>query len=135
MFRSLAVAMLLATPVFAQEAAPPTPAPAPAKPPKLIVAIAVDQFSADVFAEYRQHFTGGLARLANGVVFSSGYQSHAATETCPGHSTILTGSRPARTGIVANDWQNPAATRTDQPPSTINEARRRRPSGVKGALA
>jgi len=47
------------------------------------VAIAVDQFSADVFAEYRQHFTGGLARLANGVVFPSGYQSHAATETCP----------------------------------------------------
>ena len=42
--------------------------------PKLIVAIAVDQLSADLFAQYRGHFTGGLARLASGAVFPSGYQ-------------------------------------------------------------
>lgn len=73
--------------------------------PKLIVAISVDQFSADLFAEYRQLFTGGLRRLSReGVVFPSGYQSHAATETCPGHSTILTGAHPDRTGIIANNW-------------------------------
>ena len=48
--------------------------------------------------------TGGLARLATGTVFRNGYQSHAATETCPGHSTILTGSQPSRNGIIANDW-------------------------------
>lgn len=104
-------ALLLATvtPAFAQTA---TPAPAadavpptyPATPPKLIVAISVDQFSADLFAEYRGRFTGGFARLMQGAVFPAGYQSHAATETCPGHSTILTGSRPSRTGIIANDW-------------------------------
>lgn len=82
--------------------------------PKLIVAISVDQFSADLFAEYRQHFTGGLRRLSEGVVFPSGYQSHAATETCPGHSTILTGSRPYRTGIVANDWLDQSAAREDK---------------------
>ncbi len=86
----------------------PAPAPAPVMPakgaPRLIVAIAVDQFSADLFAQYRSHYTGGLARLASGAVFPSGYQSHAATETCPGHSTILTGMHPARTGIVANTW-------------------------------
>lgn len=109
MLRSLAAALLLATHALAQEAAP-----APATPPKLIVAIAVDQLSADVFAEYRQHFTGGLARLANGVVFPSGYQSHAATETCPGHSTILTGSRPSRTGIIANDWIDLKTPRKDK---------------------
>jgi len=58
-------------------------APAGATPPKpkLIVAISVDQFSADLFAEYRAHFTGGLKRLAQGAVFPAGYQSHAATET------------------------------------------------------
>jgi len=72
--------------------------------PKLIVAIAVDQFSADLFAEYRAHFTGGLARLGQGAVFPSGYQSHAATETCPGHATILTGVHPSRAGIIANTW-------------------------------
>lgn len=87
-------------------------APAPAAPavmpaanaPKLIVAISVDQFSADLFAQYRSHFTGGLARLAQGAVFPSGYQSHAATETCPGHATILTGVHPSRAGIIANTW-------------------------------
>lgn len=82
--------------------------------PKLIVAIAVDQFSADIFNEYRGRVSGGLKRLTQGVVFPRGYQGHAATETCPGHSTILTGSRPARTGIVANDWQNPRASRPDK---------------------
>lgn len=77
---------------------------APAAPPRLIVAISVDQFSADLFAEYRSVYVSGMKRLSSGVVFPSGYQSHAATETCPGHSTILTGSHPARTGIIANDW-------------------------------
>ena len=86
---------------------------APAKP-KLIVAIAVDQFSADLFNEYRGTFTGGLKRLTGGVVYTRGHQSHAATETCPGHSTILTGSRPARTGIIANDWQKPQLERKDK---------------------
>lgn len=81
--------------------------------PKLIVAIAVDQLSTDIFSEYRGRVSGGLKRLGQGVVFARGHQSHAATETCPGHSTILTGSRPARTGIIANDWQNPRSTRMD----------------------
>lgn len=91
-------AMLIAAPAAAQVA------PAPQQPPRLVVVISVDQFSADLFAEYRAQFQGGLARMASGVVFPSGYQSHAATETCPGHSTILTGSRPSRTGIIANNW-------------------------------
>lgn len=79
--------------------------------PKLIVAISVDQFSADLFNEYRPVFTDGFKRLENGIVFPRGHQGHAATETCPGHSTILTGSRPARTGIIANDWQVPTLPR------------------------
>jgi predicted AlkP superfamily pyrophosphatase or phosphodiesterase len=85
-----------------------------APPPKLIVAISVDQFSADLFAEYRSRFTGGLKRLAGGVVFPSGYQSHNATETCPGHSTILTGARPSRTGIIANNWFELGIARPDK---------------------
>ncbi|HEU0133965.1 MAG TPA: alkaline phosphatase family protein [Allosphingosinicella sp.] len=85
-----------------------------AERPKLIVAISVDQFSADLFSQYRQRFDGGLQRLSEGVVFPNGYQGHNATETCPGHSTILTGSRPARTGIIANNWFNPSAAREDK---------------------
>ena len=83
-------------------------------PPKLIVAISVDQFSADLFAEYRNRFTGGFARLLDGAVFPSGYQSHAATETCPGHSTLMTGMRPAHTGIVLNTWMDLRAPLADK---------------------
>jgi predicted AlkP superfamily pyrophosphatase or phosphodiesterase len=86
----------------------------PPQRPRLIVAISVDQLSADLFAQYRQYFTGGLRRLEQGMVFPSGYQSHAATETCPGHSTILTGDRPARTGIIANNWYDQSAARADK---------------------
>ncbi len=93
----------------------PKPAAAPvAAKPTLIVAIAVDQFSTDLFNEYRPYYTRGLKRMTQGVVFPRGHQGHAATETCPGHSTILTGSRPARTGIVANDWQDPQLERKNK---------------------
>jgi len=83
-------------------------------PPRIVVAISVDQFSADLFAEYRPLFTAGLKRLQTGIVFPDGYQSHAATETCPGHATILTGSHPARTGIIANEWYDQSLARADK---------------------
>ena len=86
----------------------------PAAPPKLLVVISVDQFSADLFDEYRPQFSGGFARLASGTVFRNGYQSHSATETCPGHSTILTGDHPARTGIIANLWIDQSVARPDK---------------------
>ncbi|WP_404334061.1 alkaline phosphatase family protein [Sphingomonas sp. MMS12-HWE2-04] len=117
-FRSAALALGLVTaaPALAQQAPAPTtaPAPAPATPPRLLVVISVDQFSADLFAEYRSQFTAGFARLMSGAVFPSGYQSHAATETCPGHSTILTGDHPSRTGIIANNWTDFSAPREDK---------------------
>jgi predicted AlkP superfamily pyrophosphatase or phosphodiesterase len=117
MLKRVAAALLLATamPLAAQSPAPAPAANAPATPPKLIVAISVDQFSADLFSEYRQYYSGGLQRLTSqGAVFPRGYQSHAATETCPGHSTILTGSRPSRTGIIANNWFDLNAKRADK---------------------
>ena len=91
----------------------PAAAQAP-QPPRLVVAIAVDQFSADLYDEYRPNFTAGLARLSTGTVFHNGYQSHAATETCPGHSTILTGDHPARTGIIGNSWFDQSIGRPDK---------------------
>ena len=117
----LAIAFSLASvPIAAKTAPAPAPqavaaaTPAPNTAPKLIVAISVDQFSADLFGEYRGTFTGGLARLQKGAVFPSGYQSHAATETCPGHSTILTGFRPEHTGIIANTWTDLGIAREDK---------------------
>lgn len=88
---------------FALATAPMATVAAPPPSPKLIVAISVDQFAQALFERYRPSFTGGMARLDSGIAFT-GYQSHAATETCPGHSTILTGRHPAATGIVANSW-------------------------------
>lgn len=89
-------------------------AQAPAPPPKLVIVISVDQFSADLWDEYRPQWTGGFARLASGTVFRNGFQSHAATETCPGHSTLLTGDRPATTGIIGNIWQDQSLSRSDK---------------------
>ena len=103
---ALAAVAMVAAPASAE--APDLAGPLP--PPRLVVVIAVDQFAADLFAEYRARFTGGLARLAGGAVFPSAYQSHAATETCPGHSTLLTGVHPARSGVVANTWFDPGFT-------------------------
>jgi predicted AlkP superfamily pyrophosphatase or phosphodiesterase len=103
-FLFAAAAAFLAFPAAAQEP----------NPPKLLVVIAVDQFSANLYDEYRPAFTGGLARLSTGTVFHNGYQSHAATETCPGHSTILTGDHPARTGIIGNTWFDQSIGRPDK---------------------
>lgn len=113
-------ALALALPVTAQDRMPVPPAPAlapaptPNAPPKLLVIISVDQLSADLFETYRANFTGGFARLMTGKAFINGYQSHAATETCPGHATITTGDRPGRGGIIANDWVDLNAARADK---------------------
>ncbi|MEO8619062.1 MAG: alkaline phosphatase family protein, partial [Sphingomicrobium sp.] len=100
--------------VTALVAMPVSAAQAPQAPPKLLIAISVDQFSADLFDSYRPYFTGGLARIASGTVFRNGYQSHAATETCPGHSTLLTAWHPSKTGIVANSWVDQSIGREDK---------------------
>ncbi len=107
----LAIGLASALPVAAKDSAP---APAPTAPPRLIVALSIDQFSADLFAQYRARYSGGLARLQQGAVFPSAYQGHAATETCPGHSTLLTGVHPSRTGIIANTWYDLTQTRADK---------------------
>jgi arylsulfatase A-like enzyme len=82
--------------------------------PKLVIVISIDQFGANLFDEYRPQFTAGLKRLSSGTVFHNGYQGQAATETCPGHSTIMTGSLPARTGIIGNSWIDQSIARADK---------------------
>jgi predicted AlkP superfamily pyrophosphatase or phosphodiesterase len=80
------------------------PAHAQSKP-DLVVLIAIDQFSELLFDQWRGHFKSGLKRLSDeGIVYSNAYQSHGLTETCVGHSTLLTGKHPRGTGIVANEW-------------------------------
>ncbi len=70
----------------------------------LVVLIAVDQLRPDYLKRYDRQFTGGFRRLLDrGAVFPNARQLHAITETAPGHSTMLSGREPARTGIVNNE--------------------------------
>ena len=107
------VAALVSTAACAQPAAQAQLSAVP-NAPKLTIVLSIDQLSANLFEGYRPMFTGGLARLSRGTVFRNGFQAHAATETCPGHSTLLTGNYPAHTGIIANAWYDERAPRSDK---------------------
>lgn len=73
--------------------------------PSLVVLLAVDQMRADYLERFRPLFEGGLARLLDeGAVFADAHHEHSMTSTAPGHATLVTGSSPARTGIVGNTW-------------------------------
>lgn len=73
--------------------------------PDLVVVLAIDQFGSLLVDRWRGNYTSGLKRLIDeGIVYNNAFQSHGITETCAGHSTLLTGKNPGRTGIVANEW-------------------------------
>ena len=84
------------------------------KKPKLIVVIVFDQFRADYLTRFSSRYLP--AQNKNGSVGdflylmqSSAYFPAAKYDvlqnmTCPGHSMILTGTYPYRTGIPINDW-------------------------------
>jgi predicted AlkP superfamily pyrophosphatase or phosphodiesterase len=106
----LLAAMCIAGPAWPQTpSAKPKPASEktasqPARP-KLVVVIVVDQMRADYVDKFRGQWTGGLKRLVDqGAWFRTAAYPYAATETCPGHSTISTGAFPMNHGIVANAW-------------------------------
>ena len=74
-------------------------------PPKLVLAIVVDQFRYDYLTRFRADLTGGLKRmLEQGAVFTNANYDAMPTVTAVGHSTFLTGATPALSGIVANTW-------------------------------
>ncbi|MGH9719370.1 MAG: alkaline phosphatase family protein [Bryobacteraceae bacterium] len=78
---------------------------AAAPKPKLILAIAVDQFRYDYLTRFRSEYTGGFHRLlTTGAVFSNAQYEHFPTVTAIGHSTFLSGAYPSVSGIVGNDW-------------------------------
>jgi len=85
-------------------AAAPKEVEKPARP-KLVVLLVVDQMRGDYVDKFRGQWSGGLKRLlSEGAWFRTAAYPYAATETCPGHSTISTGAFPASHGMVANAW-------------------------------
>lgn len=92
-------------------AAPPsTPLPATPQRPALVVLLVVDGLPQRRLDAVRgQLAPDGLARfLQRGAWFPDAHFGHAHTVTAPGHAVIATGAYPARTGLVGNEWRNPA---------------------------
>jgi hypothetical protein len=84
-----------------------------AEKPKLVLAIAVDQFRYDYLLRFRSEYKEGLDRLLNrGAVFTNAYYEHFPTVTAIGHSTFLSGALPSVSGIVGNEWYDRDAGKT-----------------------
>jgi hypothetical protein len=74
-------------------------------PPKLVLAIVVDQFRYDYLTRFRGDYKSGLKRLlTEGAVFTNAQYEHYPTVTAVGHSTFLSGATPAMSGIIGNEW-------------------------------
>ena len=73
-----------------------TEAEASAANPRLVVVLAVDQLRKD---RLTTTMPGGLGRLLrSGRNFVDSSLDHGVTNTCPGHSVIVTGVQPGRAG-------------------------------------
>jgi predicted AlkP superfamily pyrophosphatase or phosphodiesterase len=113
-FSILTMTLAVAMPCVAQTKPTATPAKSPvhatkvgtANPrPKLVVILVVDQMRADYVENFRQQWTGGLARLVNeGAWFRHAAYPYLTTVTCVGHTTISTGAFPVTSGVVGNTW-------------------------------
>jgi predicted AlkP superfamily pyrophosphatase or phosphodiesterase len=93
---------LLAPAVSGQQRARPEPAQTT---PKLVVLVVMDQFTSSYIDLYSSQWTRGLRRLLDqGAVFRNAAYPYGMTVTCPGHTTIGTGTLPSTHGLVANSW-------------------------------
>lgn len=98
----------------ATAAAQAPPAPATGKRPKLVVAIALDQFRADYLTRFEPHFgETGFKRLLREGASMTGHYGHYATYTGPGHALLLSGSYPYVNGISTNKFYNPLTSRSE----------------------
>ena len=76
-----------------------------APPPKLVLAIVVDQFRYDYLTRFRGDYHAGFERLlTRGAVFTNAWYAAYPTVTAVGHSTFLSGAMPSMSGIVGNEW-------------------------------
>lgn len=87
--------------------------PATIDRPKLVIGLVVDQMRWDyLYRYYERYSNGGFKRLINdGFSAENTFIPYTPTYTAVGHSSIYTGSVPAITGIVGNDWYDPQLRR------------------------
>jgi predicted AlkP superfamily pyrophosphatase or phosphodiesterase len=84
-----------------------------AKRPRLVLLIAVDQFRYDYLERFGDLFgPNGLRRLlGDGASWAQANYDHTPTYTAPGHGTMMTGSFPAESGIIGNEWIDRASVK------------------------
>lgn len=95
---SLSALCLGAALAFAQAEAP--------RPPKLVVAIVVDQLRSDYLDRFREQFGEGGFRLLleKGAFMANAHYNYGPTVTGPGHASFLSGAPPAVHGVIGNEW-------------------------------
>src|SRR5688500_4023442 len=77
-----------------------------AEPPKLVVAILVDQLRYDYLERFHHQFPQGGFRLLTeqGAFMTFAQYDYSPTVTGPGHASFFSGAPPAVHGIIGNDW-------------------------------
>ncbi|WP_431259672.1 alkaline phosphatase family protein [Roseateles chitinivorans] len=101
-------------PTSTASAAPSTPGPVASvfqakKPPRLVVFMVVDGLPIRQVLGYRDQLQpDGFQRfLDRGAWFANAYYGHGYTVTAAGHSIMLSGAYPQRSGIIGNEWRDP----------------------------
>ncbi|MBB4843250.1 putative AlkP superfamily pyrophosphatase or phosphodiesterase [Paucibacter oligotrophus] len=86
-------------------------AAAQASRPKLIVFMVVDGLPMRQVLAYRDQLQpDGFKRfLDRGAWFANAHYGHGHTVTAAGHSVMLSGAYPQRSGIISNEWRDPAS--------------------------
>ncbi|QQR49135.1 alkaline phosphatase family protein [bacterium] len=77
------------------------------KNPKLTIVIVVDQFAHHFITKLKPHLNHGIKiLLEQGLCYDNACHPHAIPETCPGHSSLSTGTTPTYHSITGNRWYN-----------------------------
>ena len=104
---SLALAATASSLFSACSTTPPAAAP---QKPKLLVLVVIDGLPMRQVTGYRDQLApDGFARLLDhGRWFANAHYGHGHTVTAAGHSVMLSGAYPQRSGIISNEWRDPA---------------------------
>jgi predicted AlkP superfamily pyrophosphatase or phosphodiesterase len=104
----LAIAAGLST-LTACSTTPPAAGAVAAPAPKLVVLVVIDGLPMRQVTGYRDQLApDGFARfLDRGRWFADAHYAHGHTVTAAGHSVMLSGAYPQRSGIISNEWRDP----------------------------
>ena len=84
-------------------------------PPRLLVVVVVDQMRADYLDRFDRHWHAGFRTLLDqGTRFDDNRYPYFDTWTCPGHTTIGTGTLPRTHGMISNRWWQRDSRRSEE---------------------